>query len=832
MVWTLFVGNLSDQIHWKGLWQVFDRYGRVLDSFIPQKRALDGRRFGFVRMYSEAEAIRVRDCLHGKWIHGSRIRVNFAERDSRNQYWRRKRSDYKSTSTPQSAKGRSASRAGGVDGLSAEHRVLRRVEGSVSEDSMAVLQRCSIGCCRNPISNSSLAEELRMEKVLGVHVMRLAGPRVLLIFDSIEVRQQMMDSGVLDRWFSLVVDWSTEGSALECRRAWISVFGVPVHAWSRDTFERLVSHWGSVILLEEATAEPSSFERGRVLVESSVLERIEERLELVVEGQSSSEDVASRDDEDLCPNELEEGQVIATGGPVVGIEEMATDEAKATAVVSKDLLIVPSDEPEVEGVRWRGNDLWNGQEEASNAMVQTEDAEQLVDVVVICAGPGFEGSNAEVKLVNNNSRKVRLLSDVISSLQTPEEKRKEIKKGRGRPRKVSVSNAPIADISLSDSDLAHRQEVLLKEATATVEFGKLLGATTVGGIGSSVKRSAIRKVLRQQRIELAFLVETKLEDVSEAVVKSLWWTDSFTFLMSASVGLSGGILIIWEQDLWRRLLSVIGDLTEPCCCGGDFNAVLSLDKRRHCVGDLRNMTGFRSFVEEAGLLDIPAAGKVFTWYGAGSKASRLDRFLVSPLWVEKFRGLEQFILNRGVSDHASVRLSSGECDWGPRLFRFLNCWLEKKGHVRLMESEWRRIGEAACSPVNILEKLRRLKSFLKVWNRESFGSVDLQIEVTTDLLNDLDERIGGVEEVQVTKRQLQGNLWKLLKYRSSIWRQKSRIQWLREDDRNTKFFQQAAKIRGMRNYIRGLQINGRWVSLPKLLKRSQSYKNHRNLEPH
>ncbi|KAL4369087.1 hypothetical protein GQ457_05G024400 [Hibiscus cannabinus] len=819
MVWTLFVGNLSDQIHWKGLWQVFDRYERVLDSIIPQKRALDGRRFGFVRMYSEAEAIRVRDCLHGKWIHGSRIRANFAERDSRNQYWRRKRSDYKSTSTPQSAKGRSGSRAGGMDGLSAEHRVLRRVEGSVSEDSMAVLQRCSIGCCRNPISNSSLAEELRMEKVLGVHVMRLAGPRVLLIFDSIEVRQQMMDSGVLDRWFSLVVDWSAEGSALECRRAWISVFGVPVHAWSRDTFERLVSHWGSVILLEEATAEPSSFERGRVLVESSVLERIEERLELVVEGQvfpirltesdtllrgprvygssesrSSSEDVASRDDEDLCPNELEEGQVIATGGPVVGIEELATDEAKATAVVSKDLLIVPSDEPEVEGVRWRGNDLWNGKEEASNAMVQTEDAEQLVDVAVICARPGFEGSNAEVKLVNNNSRKVRLLSDVISSLQTPEEKRKEIKKGRGRPRKVSVSNAPIADISLSDSDLAHRQEVLLKEATTTVEFGKLLGATTVGGIGSSVKRSAIRKVLRQQRIELAFLVETKLEDVSEAVVKSLWWTDSFTFLMSASVGLSGGILIIWEQgkfnicdlfidpnfillrgrwcvenwdcamiatyatcefvlqqDLWRRLLSVIGDLTEPCCCGGDFNAVLSLDERRHCVGDLRNMAGFRSFVEEAGLLDIPTAGKVFTW------------------------------------------LSSGECDWGPRPFRFLNCWIEKKGHVRLMESEWRRIGEAAGSPVNILEKLRRLKSFLKVWNRESFGSVDLQIEVTTDLLNDLDERIGGVEEVQVTKRQLQGNLWKLLKYRSSIWRQKSRIQWLREGDSKHEVFSTSGK---------------------------------------
>ncbi|KAK8579721.1 hypothetical protein V6N13_142889 [Hibiscus sabdariffa] len=110
------------------------------------------------------------------------------------------------------------------------------------EDSLLVLQRCSMGWCQNPISNSSLAEEMRLEKISGIHVMRMSGPRVLLIFDSIEVRQQVIHSGVLDRWFSHVVDWHAKESALDCRRAWISVFGVPVHAWSRDNFERLVSH--------------------------------------------------------------------------------------------------------------------------------------------------------------------------------------------------------------------------------------------------------------------------------------------------------------------------------------------------------------------------------------------------------------------------------------------------------------------------------------------------------------------------------------------------------------------------------------------------------------
>ncbi|KAK8685475.1 hypothetical protein V6N13_041476 [Hibiscus sabdariffa] len=153
------------------------------------------------------------------------------------------------------------------------------------------------------------------------------------------------------------------------------------------------------------------------------------------------------------------------------------------------------------------------------------------------------------------------------------------------------------------------------------------------------------------------------------------------------------------------------------------------------------MDGFASFVEEVGLLDIPTAGKAFTWYGIGLRASYLDRFLVFPVWIEKFQGLEQFILQHGISDHALVRLTSGIVDWGSKLFHFLDFWLEKKGYGKLMELEWRRISEASDSSFSILDKLRLLKAFLKVWNRESFGTFDLQIEATIDLLNDLDEGV-------------------------------------------------------------------------------------------
>ncbi|KAK8624586.1 hypothetical protein V6N13_089478 [Hibiscus sabdariffa] len=115
-----------------------------------------------------------------------------------------------------------------------------------------------------------------------------------------------------------------------------------------------------------------------------------------------------------------------------------------------------------------------------------------------------------------------------------------------------------------------------------------------------------------------------------------------------------------------------------------------------------------------------------------------------------------------------------------------------------MGAEWRRISEEALSPVSFIDKLRPLKCFLKVWNQVSFGSVDLQIEMTKELLNDFDEQ-GGLrmapEDLAMTWRQLHGNLWRLLKYGASIWRQKSRALWLRDEDCNTKFFEQAVKIR-------------------------------------
>ncbi|KAK8638944.1 hypothetical protein V6N13_137352 [Hibiscus sabdariffa] len=114
-----------------------------------------------------------------------------------------------------------------------------------------------------------------------------------------------------------------------------------------------------------------------------------------------------------------------------------------------DGMKVPSDEEAAADIAAREDEHW---------IVPAVREDQLVDVVVNCVGSTAEGSNTEMLVTNGHKRKVRLLTDIISSLQLPEEKRKANKtdkrRERGRPRK-SVTTFEIADISLSDSDLLH-----------------------------------------------------------------------------------------------------------------------------------------------------------------------------------------------------------------------------------------------------------------------------------------------------------------------------------------------------------------------------------------
>ncbi|KAK8595377.1 hypothetical protein V6N13_016750 [Hibiscus sabdariffa] len=125
-------------------------------------------------------------------------------------------------------------------------RLLWLVErpGIISSGGDVVLRKQVLMPRRHPILNSDLVAALRAEKFEGVRVLRMSGSSVLLIFNNIENRWQVKERDVLSTWFDRVSKLCEDDSSFENRRVWVSVFGVLIHAWTSETFERVVAHSG------------------------------------------------------------------------------------------------------------------------------------------------------------------------------------------------------------------------------------------------------------------------------------------------------------------------------------------------------------------------------------------------------------------------------------------------------------------------------------------------------------------------------------------------------------------------------------------------------------
>ena len=74
----------------------------------------------------------------------------------------------------------------------------------------------------------------------------------------------------------------------------------------------------------------------------------------------------------------------------------------------------------------------------------------------------------------------------------------------------------------------------------------------------------MRNLLRQWRVDIVCLQETKLEFVSKRIINSLWGCSYVDWCYVASVGASGGILLMWDKRVVTRLEMEVGDCVATC----------------------------------------------------------------------------------------------------------------------------------------------------------------------------------------------------------------------------------------------------------------------------
>ena len=287
------------------------------------------------------------------------------------------------------------------------------------------------------------------------------------------------------------------------------------------------------------------------------------------------------------------------------------------------------------------------------------------------------------------------------------------------------------------------------------------------GVNDRSKRKVIKSVIRNQKVFC--IQETKMQVMSEEVVRSLGSGRFLDWRVLNAMGTAGGVLICWDKRsleilgveegqfsiscrfrnvgdggiwvftgvygpfsreerecLWEEFGAIRGLWEEPWCLGGDFNTILYQSERSRNGRITSAMRRFAQIIDDLGLVDFPLQGGSFTWSEGLNNQSwvRLDRFLATPSWLDQYSRVYQRRLSRPTSDHFPVLLEGGGLRRGPSPFKFENMWLKAEGFKDLIEGWWQGIVVRGRPSYRLAVKLKGLKQNLKIWNKEVFGRLE------------------------------------------------------------------------------------------------------------
>uniref|UniRef100_A0A2N9J2G5 Zinc knuckle CX2CX4HX4C domain-containing protein n=1 Tax=Fagus sylvatica TaxID=28930 RepID=A0A2N9J2G5_FAGSY len=264
-------------------------------------------------------------------------------------------------------------------------------------------------------------------------------------------------------------------------------------------------------------------------------------------------------------------------------------------------------------------------------------------------------------------------------------------------------------------------------------------------------------------------------------------------------------------ETWNLLRGLNQQFLLLWCCIGDFNEIVKNEEMhgRNRRPD-RQMQGFRDAMDECDLIDLGYRGSPFTWCNNRDPPAttwvRLDRGLATLSWVQKFPAASVEHLDVINSDHKCLLLTReprGTQCFQRKPFRFKEVWTSDEGCENTIQAAW---GSAipGSAMFKVAEKLKTCKKHLGDWSRRSFGSVTRQLrEKKQELAKAEEEAIKGGSLDRIRKLKAEVNF--LLEREERLWRQRSRVMWLSEGDRNTRYFHGRASQRRRRNKILGLK---------------------------
>ncbi|KAK2663492.1 hypothetical protein Ddye_002066 [Dipteronia dyeriana] len=223
------------------------------------------------------------------------------------------------------------------------------------------------------------------------------------------------------------------------------------------------------------------------------------------------------------------------------------------------------------------------------------------------------------------------------------------------------------------------------------------------------------------------------------------------------------------------------------------------------------MSKFREALEDCGLEDMGFISPSFTWSnkmeGNYMIIKRIYRSFCNREWRGMFPHFSVRHIDFWSSDHIPLVLefSAGAqiiplTRKGRRLF-FEECWTDDRECKGIVNSMGK--GPVGSDVVDdILNKIENCGKILKSWNIKKRRELRKDIKAKREALANAckDDITYSWKVVNI----LAASLDEALDYEERYWKQRAKMDWLKNVDRNSRFFHSKASARKTRNKIKGL----------------------------
>ncbi|PWA46118.1 RNA-directed DNA polymerase, eukaryota [Artemisia annua] len=478
----------------------------------------------------------------------------------------------------------------------------------------------------------------------NVDVNYLGGSWVWMDFDNRKACSRFKQHEDMQFYFTKLCPL-TKDFVVDDKVVWVRIEGLPIVAWSTRAFKKIAEEWGEVMYVDD---EGGAVGNGRICIKTKVGCKVGGELKVMLAGSCYN----------VWVKELSEWV------PKVNKQQ---EESKGDWDTSVDDNPIESQSMEDQN----GVDDCNLQEEEIDSVPPVQNGLVRDDDVPLKEGiEGKDDENKEQQGINNTEMQKGDSEETTPSKPPGFEEKitGQMKDGQENSGKIQGESNEVKKCSFSENSVYNPGEAktssnatsLINDMSRFIEIGCALGYDMKGC------QASLENLING-------IQETRLSKIDMWMVKQLWGNMSFDFATSSAMGLSGGIMSIWDplvfschkiasyqnvlvvhgewlldkfkctimnvyapQDigqkrlLWTFITDYMSDNVGNYILLGDYNAVRVEGERWGCQFSRREATDFNRFIDRARLLEVPMGGYAFTRLSLdGKKMSKLDRFFIS-----------------------------------------------------------------------------------------------------------------------------------------------------------------------------------------------------------